>query len=534
MVTRNRGIPGARYFGPYPKVWAVSETLDLMLKAVPDPHLQGLRATSGRWRAAGRASPGRSAAAAAPCSMTVTIEEHRAIVDRFVAFMAGPRPRFIGDLASQMKQAAAAQDYETAAKLRDQLAALADRASRRARSCSPRDVDADVFGIAHDELAAAVQQFVVRGGRVRGVRGWIGRQGARRAARRARRLGAAERVRRRRAAAARDRRARSCPTTPRRSRPGSARHAPTRRRVRAARRAARRQGGAAADGDARTPSRRSCSTRPGAARDFMARSQRARGHPGGARHGRGAAAHRVLRRLAPERHQHRRLDGRLRRRPAAQGPVPPVRDPGLHRRHRLDLPGAHPPAGLPATPTHDEPSTSPTSTAIGADEPATPRRGVAQREQVRLPARTCSSSTAASRRSQRRSRALEEAGVEGITCAASPSGSRRSGLPDADFPVILPRNSDALFLFQRVRDEAHRFAITHQRQAPQARHRHRALRDPGARPARVKELLRHFGSVAALERATRPTIAEVQGHRPDARRDRARAPSRRRPCRRRR
>src|SRR5690606_137603 len=84
-------------------------------------------------------------------------------------------------------------------------------------------------------------------------------------------------------------------------------------------------------------------------------------------------------------------------------------------------------------------------------------------------------------------------------------------LPDSDYPVILPRNSEALFLVQRLRDEAHRFAIGYQRQT-----RRRDLRSvleeiPGVGPARVKELLRHFGSVAAIRAADAAAIAEVRG-----------------------
>ena len=108
-------------------------------------------------------------------------------------------------------------------------------------------------------------------------------------------------------------------------------------------------------------------------------------------------------------------------------------------------------------------------------------------------------------------RALEESGVEGIYLCGIAKRLEEIWTPDADFPVILPRNSDALFLFQRVRDEAHRFAITHQRQ--------RRKRDigtvlseiPGLGPARVKELLKHFGSVKRLRTAAEADIAEVRG-----------------------
>jgi len=77
--------------------------------------------------------------------------------------------------------------------------------------------------------------------------------------------------------------------------------------------------------------------------------------------------------------------------------------------------------------------------------------------------------------------------------------------------VILPRNSDALFLFQRIRDEAHRFAITYQRQR-RASDITSSLSDiPGLGPARVRDLLKHFGSVAKLRAAPLEAISEVRG-----------------------
>jgi excinuclease ABC subunit C len=108
-------------------------------------------------------------------------------------------------------------------------------------------------------------------------------------------------------------------------------------------------------------------------------------------------------------------------------------------------------------------------------------------------------------------RALEESGVQGIQLAGIAKRLEEIWLPDSDFPVILPRNSDALFLIQRLRDEAHRFAITYQR-ARRKRDITSVLGEiPGLGPSRVKELLKHFGSVAQLRQATPEQIAEVRG-----------------------
>ena len=102
--------------------------------------------------------------------MKVTIEEHRAIVDDFVAFMSGGDQRFTKELTARMRAASAAMDYEAAAVYRDRLQAIDAVLDRRARSCLPRTRMPTCSASREDELAAAVQQFVIRGGRVRGVR----------------------------------------------------------------------------------------------------------------------------------------------------------------------------------------------------------------------------------------------------------------------------------------------------------------------------------------------------------------------------
>ena len=106
-----------------------------------------------------------------PCSGRVTIEEHRANVDRFVAFMQNQDPRIVRDLEREMHASSAVLDYETAARKRDQLQAATAFFEKSAVVLGDR-VDLDVFGIEHDELAAAVHLFMVRGGRIRGERSW--------------------------------------------------------------------------------------------------------------------------------------------------------------------------------------------------------------------------------------------------------------------------------------------------------------------------------------------------------------------------
>lgn len=170
LITRNRKIPNARYFGPYTKTWAIRETLDLILPVFP------MRSCSdGVYKKAAAAKRpcllGDIGRCAAPCAGRVTPEEHRSIALDLAAFMGGKNDGHLKTLKQKMFDASENQDYEGAAKYRDNIQALETVASKSS-VVLPEEVDADVFGLARDELSAAVQQFIVRGGRVRGVRSW--------------------------------------------------------------------------------------------------------------------------------------------------------------------------------------------------------------------------------------------------------------------------------------------------------------------------------------------------------------------------
>jgi excinuclease ABC subunit C len=108
-------------------------------------------------------------------------------------------------------------------------------------------------------------------------------------------------------------------------------------------------------------------------------------------------------------------------------------------------------------------------------------------------------------------RALLESGRTDIQLVGMAKRLEEIWLPDSDYPVIFPRNSEALFLLQRVRDEAHRFAITYQRTKRRSDISSVLADIPGLGPARVKSLLRHFGSVTKLKQATPEAITEVAG-----------------------
>src|SRR5439155_15825802 len=108
----------------------------------------------------------------APCVGRVSAEQHREIVNDFCDFMAGKTDALLRRLQRQMKDASSNLEFERAARLRDDLDAL--RRSMEKQAVVLKDgTDADVVAFASDELAAAVQVFHVRGGRVRGQRGWV-------------------------------------------------------------------------------------------------------------------------------------------------------------------------------------------------------------------------------------------------------------------------------------------------------------------------------------------------------------------------
>jgi excinuclease ABC subunit C len=102
--------------------------------------------------------------------------------------------------------------------------------------------------------------------------------------------------------------------------------------------------------------------------------------------------------------------------------------------------------------------------------------------------------------------------LEGVAFVALAKRFEELWLPDADRPVVLPRGSEALYLMQRVRDEAHRFAITYQRSRRTRSVRGSALEEiPGIGPGRRRELLRRFGSVRAIREASDAELLEVRG-----------------------
>ncbi|WP_449277324.1 excinuclease ABC subunit UvrC [Leucobacter sp. GX24907] len=485
LITRNERIRGARYFGPYPKVWAVRETAALLQEAFP------IRTCNdGDYKRA--MSSGRPCLAsqigrcAGPCSQQVTIEEHRARVNELVSFLSGNFTSHLRAMQREMKVAAGEQRYEDAARLRDQVEAVEHVIEKNAVVLG-HDVNLDVFGLRADELAAAAHQFIIRGGRIRGERSWIvdvdlDDSPARLIEQVIQTAYAGDREpppeilvrslpenREALESALRDRRPRRGTVRIRVPERGDKLQLVERAAMNAGENLVRHKLKRAADLAART--------------DALAELQDALGMD------------EPPLRIECVDVSHLQGTGVVASLVVFEDGIPAK---GAYRKYRIEQT------------TDDTDSIYQVVTRRAtqikqlaeADEPPSGR--YRDRPQLLIVDGGEPQVRAAAR-------ALRDVGVDGIALCGVAKRLEEIWLPDDPFPVILPRTSESLFLVQRIRDEAHRFAITFQRQRRSTAIATQLSEIPGLGPKRVQALLKHFGSVTRLRAATPAEISAAPG-----------------------
>ncbi|WP_061300668.1 excinuclease ABC subunit UvrC [Herbidospora cretacea] len=498
QVLRGAKRKGTRYFGPYSHAWAIRETVDLLLRVFP------VRTCSaGVFKRAGQIGRpcllGYIDKCSAPCVGRVTPQQHRDLAEDFCDFMAGNTTRFIKRIEQEMREAAAVEEYERAARLRDDVQALQKALEKQAVVLGDA-TDADVVALAEDELEAAVQVFYVRGGRIRGQRGWVvdkieestpgdlvehfliqmyseaeipreilvpanppdhdavvellsEAKGARVAVRIPQRG---------------DKKALMA-TVERNAKEALTQHKLRRSSDLTSRSKALQELADGLDLD-QAPLRVECydvshiqGTNVVASmvvfEDGLARKSEYRRFQIKSTEGDVASIHEVITRRFRRYLEERSATGELGGEPTGE----PI-DPETGRPRKF----AYPP-----------------NLVVVDGGPA--QAAAAQR-------------------------ALDELGIDDVAVCGLAKRLEEVWLPGDDEPVILPRTSEALYLLQRLRDEAHRFAITYHR-AKRSRSLTESALDavPGLGPARRQALLRHFGSVKRLGDATAAEICEVPG-----------------------
>ncbi|MFF3854806.1 excinuclease ABC subunit UvrC [Micromonospora sp. NPDC002575] len=506
QVMRGAKRKGVRYFGPYSHAWAIRETLDLLLRVFP-----ARTCSAGVFKRAGQVGRpcllGYIGKCSAPCVGSVTAEEHRGIVDGFCEFMAGRTDTMVRKLEREMTEASEALEFEKAARLRDDVAALR-RAMEKQTVVLGDGTDADVVAFADDPLEAAVQVFHVRDGRVRGQRGWV--------VEKTEDLSAGDLVHhfctqvyggeQGEADVPRELLVPALPAdadaladwlTGRRGSRVSLR-VPQRGDKRSLLETVERN---ASDALARHKLKRGSDlTTRGKALDEISDALGMRTSPLRIEcfdvsqiQGTDVVASMVVFEDGlPRKSEYRRFIVR-----GATDDLSAMSEVLRRRFARyLEARAETGELGEETAADPDRPGIDPTT--------GRPRRFAYPPQLVVVDGGAPQVAAAA--------QALAELGVDDVALCGLAKRLEEVWLPDDEFPVILPRTSEGLYLLQRVRDEAHRFAITFHRQRRSKRMTESALDSvPGLGEVRRKALLRHFGSLKRLAAASTEEITEVPG-----------------------
>lgn len=533
QVMRGAKKKGVRYFGPYGHAWAIRETVDLMLRVFP------VRTCSaGVFKNAARTGRpcllGYIGKCSAPCVGRVTPEEHRELAEDFCDFMVSRTGTYIRRLEKDMMQAAEEMEYERAARLRDDAEAL-KRAMEKSAVVLADATDADLIAVAEDELEAALQIFHVRGGRVRGQRGWVtdkveavdtsglvehalqqlyGEERGDAVPKEvlvpalpedaeavsqwlAERRGSQVSLRIPQRGDKKD----LMVTVQRNAQQALGLHK-TKRASDLTTRSRALEEIAEALGLDTAPLRIECYDishlqgddvvasmvvfEDGLARKSEYRRFQIKGFEG---QDDVRSMHEVIGRRFKRYLQDKERTGEWEETPetapATTGPAP--------------VPAATGPVPAPAL------------TAASPDDEPEPREDDGRPKRFAYPPQLVvvdggQPQVAAAKR------ALDELGIDDIAVCGLAKRLEEVWLPDDDDPVVLPRSSEGLYLLQRIRDEAHRFAITYQRAKRAKRIRSSPLDDvTGLGETRKQALVKHFGSVKKLRQATIDEICEVPG-----------------------
>ena len=461
-----------RYFGPYSQVWAIRETLDALLRVFPvrtcSPGVFKRAEASGRPCLLGYIDK-----CSAPCVGRISPEEHRNLADGLCRFMAGGAEKFIAELTTDMKNAAANMDFERAAVLRDDIVALTKAFERNAVVLSD-STDADLFAFVQDELEAAVQVFCVRGGRIRHeiprqilvpvlpdnaeqLREWL--SGVRRA-----KVSIA--------VPQRGDKAELMKTVAENARHSLALHKSRR----------------AGDITTRSASLVELQEALELPEPLMRIECYDISHVQGTNV---VASMVVFEDGLPAKSAYRKFSVSG---DAARDDTASMYDV-ITRRFKRYLTEQQQRAqagpqrsGEVASDAHaQEPAKFAYPPNLVLVDGGPPQVAAAQA-------------------------ALSDLGVVDVHVAGIAKRLEELWLPDDDFPVILPRNSQALFLVQRIRDEAHRFAITfHRSKRGKAMVASALDAVPGLGPAKREALIKHFGSLKKLKAASADELTQVQG-----------------------